>query len=144
MRYLKDAVPEIDDSEGVPPHEEVGGPPQCPILVFINPSSGGKCGPLLQKLLRQGLGEQQVWTHITSWCESQSGSLRHSGIAANVAPSCSQVLDISDPKQHPDHVLKALYGKLDAAAAKGDEVAKQIRKWVGPLMLIMLCMLCLC
>jgi hypothetical protein len=66
VRYLKDAVPEIDDSEGVPAHEEVGGPPQCPILVFINPSSGGKCGPLLQKMLRQGLGEQQVCTQITS------------------------------------------------------------------------------
>jgi hypothetical protein len=131
VRYLKDAVPEIDDSEGVPPHEEVGGPPQCPILVFINPSSGGKCGPLLQKLLRQGLGEQQVCTLDTSRSESRSGSERWNGTAASVAPSCLQVLDISDPKQHPDKVLSALYSKLDAAAAKGDEVAKQIKKWVG-------------
>ena len=75
VRYLRDAVPEIDDSEGVPPHEEVGGPPQCPILVFINPSSGGKCGPLLQKMLRQGLGEQQVCMHFTLWCLSRDQAL---------------------------------------------------------------------
>jgi hypothetical protein len=55
----------------------------------------------------------------------------YSGAAASVVSSCLQVLDISDPKQHPDQVLKALYSKLDAAAAKGDEIAKQIKKWVG-------------
>ena len=41
---------------------------------------------------------------------------------------CPQVLDISDSKQHPDKVLKKLFSNLDAAAAKGDEVAKQIKK----------------
>lgn len=63
----------------------------------------------------------------------RSGSERHSGIATPNIHRVShlQVLDISDPKQHPDKVLKALYSKLDAAAAKGDEVAKQIKKWVG-------------
>lgn len=60
VRYLKDAVAKVDDSQGKPAHEEVDGPPETPILVFINPKSGGKCGPQLQKLLNQGLGEQQV------------------------------------------------------------------------------------
>lgn len=40
----------------------------------------------------------------------------------------AQVLDISKSEQHPDKVLKALYRNLDAAAAKGDKQAEDIKK----------------
>ena len=54
------------------------------------------------------------------------------------------MLDISDPKQHPDQVLRTLFNKLNAAAAKGDEVAKQIKKWVGMRVMLYVPPLALC
>ena len=60
MRFLRNVHPDVDQNTP-PAHEDAAsGSPESPILVFINPKSGGKCGPLLQKLLVQGLGERQA------------------------------------------------------------------------------------
>lgn len=58
-RAIRDAI-ESKDAAGNRHFDSAAEPSECPVVVFINPNSGGRHGPKLKSRLQELMGEEQV------------------------------------------------------------------------------------
>lgn len=56
---IRDAI-ESKDAAGNRHFDSAADPSECPLVVFINPNSGGRHGPKLKSRLQELMGEEQV------------------------------------------------------------------------------------
>lgn len=91
--------------------------PEVPLIVFVNPKSGGRQGPLIKERLQNLISEEQV--HI-------SDSIYTSCVDFANSEENLQVFDLTEVK--PNDFIRYGLGCLEVLASQGDECAKEIRE----------------